>query len=230
MENKRIIFTKTKSIPDEYKPIPASAILPEWYKKMQSYTDNTKTPGEVNSTKATIKKCLPVFDAITAGYLILSPADVYVTSKEDGPWFQWTAFDLIEFHPIRQAPSHPLHNGHIYPKWNNPWSIKTPKGYSTMFTSPLHRDLPFTILTGIVDTDKYTAPVNFPFVLKDPKFEGLIPAGTPIAQVIPIKRDDWRMELGNEDDLDSAKNVITNLRTKFYDAYKNKFWDKKTYK
>jgi hypothetical protein len=142
MENKKIIFTKVKPIPDEYKPLPASAMLPDWYKKTQSYINDKKVPSENQSTNATIKKCLPVFDAITAGYLILSPADIFVNQKEGSAWFQWVAFDLIEFHPIEQAPLHPAQNGQIYPKWVNPWSIKTPKGYSTMFTSPFKNTAP----------------------------------------------------------------------------------------
>ena len=37
------------------------------------------------------------------------------------------------------------------PKFINPWSIKTSKGYSIFITQPMHRDLPFEILQSIVD-------------------------------------------------------------------------------
>jgi hypothetical protein len=89
----------------------------------------------------------------------------------------------------------------------------------------------FTILPGIVDTDQYKAAVNFPFVLNEAdKFEGLIPAGTPMAQVIPFKRDSWKMEIGSADDFKEQMAVSTKLRTKFFDSYKTQYRQPKEYK
>jgi hypothetical protein len=174
---------------------------------------------------------MPVFDAITAGYLIFSPADVYVSQKDGVPFYEWSNYSLIAFHAIDQAPEHPNRNGHVvYPKWINPWAIRTPEGYSCLFTAPKHRDNVFTILDGIVDTDTYSAPVNFPFVLNDTTFEGLIPAGTPIAQVIPFKRDSFELEIGNDAELDNTKKIASKVRIKFFDSYKTQFWTKKEYK
>ena len=110
------------------------------------------------------------------------------------------------------------------------WSIKTPKGYSCLFVQPFHRESIFTIMPGVVDTDLYTGPVNFPFVLNDPNFEGLIPRGTPIAQVIPFKRDDWYMEFGKEKEINEQSDTVKNLRTLFFDSYKTMFRQKKQYK
>jgi hypothetical protein len=112
----------------------------------------------------------------------------------------------------------------------NHWAIKTPKGYSTMFIQPMHRESPFTILPGIVDTDTYTAPINFPFIINDLKFEGLIPKGTPIAQVIPFKRDSWSIKFGGEKEIKELEQVKENLATKFFDKYKSMFRSNKEYK
>ena len=65
---------------------------------------------------------------------------------------------------------HPLANDTDFPKWVNPYVIKTPPGYSVLITQPFHRESVFTILPGIVDTDKYKSQVHFPFVLKDNKW------------------------------------------------------------
>jgi hypothetical protein len=173
---------------------------------------------------------MPVFDAITSGYIITLPADVYVSIKDGQQFFEWSSLGLVAFHPIEQAPEHPARKPHAYPKWMNPWSIKTPKGYSTLFVQPMHRESVFTILSGIVDTDMYTAPVNFPFVINDPNFEGMITKGTPIAQVIPFKRDSWIIKIGNEKDIKNQKAVGQQLLTKFFDKYKTMFWSKKEYK
>ena len=88
----------------------------------------------------------------------------------------------------------------------------------------------FRSLPGIVDTDTYTAPVNFPFVLNDWKFEGIIPAGTPMAQVIPFKRESWQMSIGKNEELIEQNKVTTKLRSKFFDSYKSQYRQPKEYK
>jgi hypothetical protein len=230
------------------KPQPASKHIPDWYKDMESYLTKEKKPTGTGISSATIKRCMPVFDAINAGYIITLPADVYISVQEyeakdaktgelieDLPvkkmqHFEWSSFGLLGFHTVEQAPEHPARNKHSYPKWINPWAIRTPKGYSTLFVQPMHREAPFTILPGIVDTDKYFAPVNFPFTTNDPEFEGLIPKGTPIAQVIPFKRDSWDLQLGGDKELREQQDVKNKLQTKFFDRYKSMFRAPKEYK
>lgn len=225
----KIIFTNITGA-DLEQPKPASRLVPEWYKNTSSYVNGERKPRGDGGTSATVKRCMPVFDAIVAGYIIESPADVFVSIKDGGQWFEWSDFGLISFHPIEQAPGHPARKPFPYPKWNNPWSITTPKGYSTLFVQPFHRESVFTILPGIVDTDQYTPPVNFPFVINDPTFEGFIPKGTPIAQVIPFKRDSWAMSLGNKKQLQEQSKITKKLQSKFFDRYKTMFWSKKEYK
>lgn len=226
----KITFTDTLNVPSEYNPKPASNYLPEWYKQTPSYLQEGKKPSGNGDTSATIKRCMPIFDAITGGYIIPTYVDIYVSQKDGVPYYEWPSFQPITWHSIDQAKLHPVQNGAPYPKWANPWAIKTPPGYSVLFTAPMHRDSVFTILPGIVDTDTYTAPVNFPFVLNDVKFEGLIPAGTPMAQVIPFKRESWKMEIGNDEDRNNQNKTTIRLRTKFFDSYKNQFRQPKEYK
>jgi hypothetical protein len=236
MSKNKIIFTNTLNVPKEYAPKPASNFVPDWYKTMDSHIGKVKRPSGSGTSNATIKRCMPVFDAITSGYIILSAADVFVSQRKDGngnkhPYFEWTQYGLIEFHPYTQAPEHPQRNNHeSYPKWVNPWGVKTPKGYSVLFTQPMHRESVFTILSGVVDTDTYTAPVNFPFVLNDLEFEGLIPAGTPIAQVIPFKRESWQLEYGSQENFIEQQQVTNLLSTKFFERYKTLFRQPKEYR
>lgn len=197
--------------------------IPEWYKKMEASFSKKRTPESMFS----IKKCIPVLDAITSGYIIVSPCDVYVSFKDGEPHYS-SPINIIEFHPRKQAYKHPLSNDFKFPKWINPWAIKTPKGYSCMFIPPMHNPNDyFTILEGVVDTDTYSAAVNFPFVLKDPIKDFMIPAGTPIAQVIPFKRDNWYSEIS--EDKDSSKKVAIYLNSQFFDRYKRLFWNRKSY-
>jgi hypothetical protein len=225
-----IIFTDVLGVPEEYKPKSSNKFIPEWYKNMSSYINDSKKPNGSGGTLGTIKRCMPVFDAITNGYIITTYVDVYVSNNDNLPYYEWPSFNPISWHPVEQAPTHPTYNEVPYPKWINPWGIKTPKGYSTLFVPPFHRESIFTILPGIVDTDEYTSPVNFPFVLNDIKFEGLIPAGTPIAQVIPFKRESWEMSLGNKQDIENQNKINVLLRTKLFDSYKTFFRSTKEYK
>jgi hypothetical protein len=225
-----ITFTNTSGLDDLQEPKPASKLIPEWYVKMESYTKEKKKPRGDGQSSGTIKRCMPVFDAITAGYIIESPADVYVSIKDGHQYFEWAFFELIGFHPIQQAEIHPFAKPYDYPKWINHWAIKTPKGYSTLFVQPFHRESVFTILPGVVDTDEYFAPINFPMVINDPKFEGLIPKGTPIAQVIPFKRDSWQIAFGGMQEIQEQKRLSNKIQHTFFDRYKNMFRAHKEYK
>lgn len=231
---KNIIFTNTKKVDvsEQYFPKPASSYLPEWYKKTQNYVGDKKDVGLNLQTTGTIKKCIPVFDVLTAGYIIPTYCDLIIKKDELGKTHYIPSTNVpIEFHGTEQAPYHPYMNNMSYPKWINPWSIKTPSGYSSLFIPPVHGGNGyFTIAEGLVDTDKYFGPVNFPFVLDDVNFEGLIPAGTPMAQVIPIKRDSWKSIVGSKKDGEEAIKSMSLLQSRFFDRYKNIFWDRKSYK
>lgn len=227
-----IIFIDTIGVNPDYAPLPAKNFVPDWYKKTSAYISENKKPTDEGIIPMTIKKCMPVFDSITAGYIIKTFSDVYVFIDKDDDdkqihRYTWPQTDQIGFHPIEQAELHPMQNGLSFPKWLNPWSIKTPKGYSVLIKNPSHIDSVFTIMEGIVDTDDYNIPINFPFTMKDKNFEGLIPAGTPIAQVIPFKRENWKMKSGLKD---KFKNVQTfTFKSSFSNVYRNDFRKEKKY-
>jgi len=231
----QITFTNTFGVAlDGREPQPASKTIPEWYKKTSSYMGNEKKPNGQGHTNATIKRCMPVFDALTSGYIIPTYVDLYLSKLEDGSIkIETPSLDVLGFHPVEQAPHLPGKTDKTvqYPKWINPWGIATPKGYSCLFVAPLHHPNEFfKVLPGVVDTDSYTAPVNFPFMFNDPEFTGLIPAGTPMVQVIPFKRETWRMKIGGEKELKKLNSVTQNLRSVFFDSYKNKYRQPKEYK
>jgi hypothetical protein len=230
----KIVFTnmEPEKVSDFYKPMPSSHFLPEWYKKTPSYLGGEREVFSSDPTNSTIKKCIPVFDVLTAGYIISTPFDIYVKKDEGGNLRYIDSYKSgIEQHSISQAPYHPAMNHQPFPKFINPWSIKTPTGYSSLIINPVHSENKiFKIFEGFVDTDTYTTPVNLPFTFIDLEFEGLIKAGTPIAQIIPVKRDEWINEVKVKDKDFSVKNIEVLLRSKLFDRYKNLFWNKKSYR
>ena len=182
-------------------PIPSKESIPDWYKNQNRYTGGEKILlPESGLYNTTIKACMPIFDMITSGYIIKTPADLYVSKNEDGSInFSWAINDYIciENHGELQYDSYkvPQEFHKIGYKFISPWIIQTPKGYSSIFMSPILRDdLPFQCFPAIVDTDNHPIPVNFPFFLRK-DFEGIIPAGTPMIQIIPFKRESWGVKI-----------------------------------
>jgi hypothetical protein len=230
---KKIQFSRYDDGLDTYEPGPSSRFLPEWYKSAQSYFNDEKKP-RVNQPYVTVKRCVPVFDALTAGYIVVLNRDLYCEQIEQGPYFHWRVEgegdqEVITQHHEYQVQNHPDNNLGYQLKIENPWIVKTEPGYSCMILPPMHRDNQIIVLPGIVDTDSYYEKINLPFNLKDKNFEGMIPAGTPIAQIIPFKRESYKMEIVSLDKTRSILNQKT-VASKLFDAYRNTFWFRKEYK
>jgi hypothetical protein len=135
-------------------------------------------------------------------------------------------------HPAFQLEGSPLvdKNKNLpFIKIMNPWTIKTPPGYSCLFTPPLNNsDDRFSIISGIVDTDTYEREINFPFVINGDKYNSLdtiIERGTPYVHILPFKRDNWKMKIKKKTTEEIMKKSV------FYyldliNIYKKNFWNK----
>lgn len=231
---KKIIFTDIdnprKLLP---KPKPASEYIPQWYKDAKSYLDASgkKAPTVDGTPYATVKKCVPLWDMMTAGYIIETPYDIYVRQTATGPFFQWGEMQAIAFQSMEQTQNHPSFRDINYAvRIVHPWSIKTPKGWSILIMKPTHREsTPISILSGIVDSDTFPIPFNIFLKLNDPNFEGMIEAGTPLAQIIPFKRENWTSDLGRQKELEEYRFAWRKFNTVFFDRYKRFWWNRKSY-
>jgi hypothetical protein len=198
-------------------PTPAYKHIPEWYKTSQSFVNGVQT----------LKKCVPILDSMTTGYTLTLSSDVMFNH---GVGQDISVKGVVSHHIDGQTgdlkiPSE-YHNT-VY-KWINSFILKTPKGYSTFFTHPVNRiDLPFYSFSGLVDTDRFPIEVNFPFLIKK-DFVGIIPAGTPIAQAIPIKRDDWVSSVEDSKSYDPPAFTHT-MHNPPFNYYKKNFWTRKKY-
>ena len=215
------------------RPQSSKKYVPEWFKSM---------PIEVNTidgigTKYTAKKCMPFLDSLTSGYTQELACDVYIdcNTEEDDPAinYLWSG----KFRPLstRREDTKSLNSMPHFPgyyktefHWNTFWEPKTPPGYSTFYFHPANRfDLPFITHNGIIDTDGWPLTGPIPFVIKK-GFSGLIPAGTPIYQMLFIKRDAWNSEQGKYDESYNEK-VWYSVRRFMTDGYKKQFWSRKEY-
>jgi hypothetical protein len=233
------------SLQEEEFPTPIKLNIPEWYKKLDH-----KQGG------MTVKGCMPFLDTLTTGYLLKVPQDIFIdhnvlNQKQEPDSFSSFALKGFEYqfkakginlntggelHTQKQIEGSPFleknKNFPIY-KIMNPWVIKTPKGYSCLFLPPLNNnDDRFSIIPGIVDTDTYNLEINFPFVIngdKYPQLNTVIKTGTPYVQIIPFKRESWKMITKK-----ITQKKILNDKLFFFKSllhnYKNKCWNKKIWK
>jgi len=219
-------------------PMPSAQSIPEWYKKIplliEGYDEVTLHDFNSKASTLTVKGCTPFLDALTTGYMAVLPSDLEVKKTNDGElFFNWRVEgDLVSLHTKDQHPGLPniIDSQDSIIKFTFSFRIKTPKGYSVLFTHPLNRhDLPFRTFSGIVDTDEYPQEVQFPFQLNKEITEPIIiEKGTPICQIIPFKRDDWKSTKDKYDE-----NLVLKSRfdfaSKIIRSYKNQFWSKKNY-
>jgi hypothetical protein len=111
------------------------------------------------------------------------------------------------------------------------WFYETPPGYSVLVTHPMNRyDLPFIVQSGIIEADIWGLPVFVAFFLNR-NFRGTIPKGTPIFQMIPIKRDSWQMEVvATPEEHERHDFAAEKRRTKIHGYYKWFAWRKKIFR
>jgi hypothetical protein len=222
-------------------PKPGSRALPEWYKQQPGSVDNGELLAQFGQPASTVKKCLPIFDVITAGYVIVAPLDIYIDATDpDKLSYQipaaMTLFkgDIFATHDRKQYANMPMESDlyhqdllRIMPFW----IASTPPGFSALFLDPLHKDpTPLTALPGLIDTDGYPSDGHLSFKVQK-GFKGVIKQGTPLVQVIPFRREDWKMEIVEASESESfLKKHRMNLRSTFNNGYKNKFRSPKEYK
>lgn len=219
-------------------PVPANKILPNWWKMQAGYTDDNQEIKD-GSMGLTIKKCQAIFDTMTMGYYLLSPIDLYIdatgdTIKVEIPKeFAQDYYNIIAVHPKQQLEQYPfrphLHDSLI--RFHPMWLIKTPPGYSCLFTRPMHANNGgLEAIPGVIDTDSYISDGYLSFSVEK-GYKGIIKQGTPIIQVTPFKREEWSHKINLDEKFQIELDVQRKkVRSKFQNAYRLLFWSKKNYK
>lgn len=213
-------------------PVPAKHSIPQAYKDLPNFSDN-----EID--RPTVKKCIPFLDVYSTGYMLLTPVEYMFTKGENEEKIIVPALNIPQ--EIKPSVEISTHNDYQVSddiksknrtvetvfKFANHWHIKTPPGYSCLFTQPMNRNLPFEIISGIVDTDVHSMNILFPFYWTgDKDRDCIISERTPMVQIIPFKRESWKREM-----IEKNYDLRTWVKyfTKFVDNYKTKFWHKKDY-
>ena len=175
-------------------------------------------------------------DSLSSGYIQETWQDISIETKEVRPGAVEIRYNVPtepNIMSLRNELNMPVPDD-FYPvefTFHPAWIPELPKGWSMLYITPFNRlDLPFQMLSGVVDNDAFTQSEegsNMPFYIKK-SFSGIIPKGTPIVQMIPIKRESWQ-SAPQEYSARKQSKIITLARQHFWGGYKKTFWTKKDY-
>jgi len=236
MFNKKNILRHSALNPNFPQIAPAKKFVPDWYRSGRRIqpTDEVNTDREIKSfpIKMGFKMCVPFSEPFVNGYIMPLPFPIAVEQTPGGPRITWNdqGLQMIGIREISDNPTLPtpagMANTHFI--WQTQHMFKVPEGYSALFTHPFNRyDLPFITLTSIVDGEFVMQNGNVPVFFSN-TFEGIIPEGTPIAQILLFKRESWTSEhdtsVLQEGDQNNVQSRIAGINW-----YRNKHWKKKSY-
>lgn len=225
---------------DINKPSSIIKFIPSWFRDADRFAVDPRTNdfwiGPDGGKVPTWKACPALFDIMATGYALVTPCDIEFFMNENGNIDSRISDeryrDFCSARPQMPQFEHPHGFYREHFAWFPEWAVKAPEGYSVLYSSPFNRyDLPFMTVAGIIDNDKVNLPGSMPFFIRE-GWTGVIPAGTPYAQMLPFKREDWTSDYLIPDHHSMIKSNIEN--TKKYrvlngGVYKNKIWSKRSY-
>lgn len=230
-------------------PEPANKFIPQWYRDGEKYIDREtgkKDPTDVSKRAGGMKSCVPLLDAMISGYIQPLSVAIRITKNNGTDPVEWEYvekdsegnYQVLE-HDFDIFNERLADIGHTIPRpvgfsqnhlaWSGKWGWRVPKGWSCLVTHPLNRfDLPFVVTQGIMESDRFTACGNVPFFIKK-DFVGIIEKGTPMFQIIPIKRAKWLGYVKKNLVDEKGMFLSQNARRVPYGFYRDKMWEKKVY-
>lgn len=248
---KNIKFVPPKGMDNLIEPSPVKLHVPQWYKDGEMYDTDQKPALKTCVPFLDVMLSGYVLTTIEDMKIFSKGGYIYVEDgilKEDGTFEAYSEKNknhnhghqhnhedetinssLIAERKSTSGSTIPRPAGHLqnHLVWSGKWGWKVPRGHSVIVTHPFNRhDLPFTTLSGIIDSDGWVPPGNIPFFLKE-DFDGVIPKGTPIAQLFPFKRQDWKMSISKVLQSRSFFDGATDRSVIGY--YKRKYWNRKNY-
>jgi hypothetical protein len=235
MTNKIVFLAESK---EEFeicpKPMPTAQFLPDWWKNGKSYLPSPSDPkgkqikvfkGE---STAQMKKCTPMRDFLTSGYIIPLWSDVSIEQDENEFNIKWNGNRPVFKEHAPSEVEIPDGYNHMA-KYSNPWTPKLPKGYSVLVIPPIgYANGPFRVVPAIIDADKYPVALTPPCFIKS-DFNGIVEKGTPMIQLIPFKRDNWKAEYQYMEPGELDIYINRDVKATLINNYVKNFWERKSY-
>jgi hypothetical protein len=235
MKDKLIKFIAAdRDIFTYHAPTPSSKVIPDWFKNLPTSHEKVKGYMSENNTP-TIKRCMPVMDYLTSGYVLKNPYQVAIKPVEDPNGFiDYTILcanaEYIGRHPWHQVKTQTNGQNKHFIKFNHGWVIETPPGYSCMIYQPhyIFRN-EFVILPAVVDTDQHNDAISL-VASVNTKQEFVIESGAPLAVVFPFKRDSWTSQLELDPFIQTKSSYTYYFRNLWHGTYQKFFHNKKSFK
>jgi hypothetical protein len=135
-------------------------------------------------------RCLPLTIGNQYGFVIKSEFDFsFIWDGGNDPdsiklFFNESSEELNKKHPRIET-----HFGSGIITINPPFTLRTPPGVNLMTINPPNYIIPnVTVMTGVVETDNIRRHFTFNLKIQIPNIQVMVPAGTPLAAIIPIPR------------------------------------------
>lgn len=177
---------------EECHPKPAKKYTPKWFKDIPVSVPSSDFFS--NSISKTVKICPSFSDYFSNGYILPMWTDIRIAAKNNTNYYEMPS-DIfsIDEHPHSQFLDHVKTSfygfeGQAVFKFNCPWRVVTPPGWSVL-QLPIFYDFnpKWTVLPGIIDTDIYHQ-INQQVVYHGNGEIVEIERGQPLALYIPFKR------------------------------------------
>jgi hypothetical protein len=195
------IFTTVAGLERVHPPVPASRASPGWFTKLSAFVDGGRRfDVHRDAPRLTVRGCPGIADFLTTGVVIPLWTDyalAYSPEEDELTWQAGRKEFSLEVHGPEQIGTMPVGDEHLPMsiKLKNPWYVRTPPGVSCLLLQPFyHPERRFTVFPGVVDTDVYHG-INVNTLWR--RFAGtvVLEAGTPLVQLIPFAREEWRLDL-----------------------------------
>ena len=223
------IWTRHEGLPKVVPVKSSSHFMPKWWintpKWQNEKVQEQNTKNNIHN-KGTVKRCPAIPEFMSMGFVVPLWCDLKVDIFEDGSFKWYTPTNQFTFgsHGSSQLGDHiPKHSKpSLILKPDCPWKVKTPKNISLLHIPMLwHFNPTFTVAPGVIWTDIHHEINQQMMFHRYGSFK--IERGTPLAQYIPIRRDKFDMNVGDETPelRKDAQASYLHVRTKFGSGYPN---------
>ena len=160
-------------------------------------------------------KCLPLTIGNQYGFIIKSEFDFSVI-WDGGSSTEATVFSFYEKEETlnKKFPRIESHFGSGIITINPPFTLRTPPGVNLMTINPPNYIIPnMTVMVGVIEADNLRRNFTINLKIQVPNLKINIPAGAPLAAIIPIPRyfaDSF--ELKYAEDIFSENEIIDELQ------------------
>ncbi len=240
---KIVFWTDDGQIATSSPPYPAKNHTLDWLKQMPPYI-----AGDIPTEKTdiciadrinrTIKTCPGINDMLSCGYIVPLWTDIIVSYDCYAGQIALRCFDEKtehHFHKTAQFLTCPVHKT-VSPykaviNLHTPWMVKLPQGFSSYIYHPYwtETDEFFSVMPGIVDHDSFHVLNLIIRWNKLGKGEYLLKKGTPIAQILPFRREKFEMDITHGEDKRPQDHHLHQAFDGFFRKYRALAWKKKKF-